>query len=545
MNNPYASKKSAAPQLFTTPLEAFDTFVEDDEPQQQQQQPQQQRALSDDGTTAINQHQQSNDRGATVQQSTTTLLPSLTNNDDDEPMSMSVQLPLWKRLPSQTISFSSAEILTISEVCQHGLLYCNNTNHAPNSQTNFQTQSMRTTGVLRHRVSHPETGEMSLVLEDPLAKLSSMTSSSGCDGDGRVATTTTHTKSASRRRISFGTTSSKTDSTTTATSTVATNRRPSLGMARTHRTTPLLSRTATTSAAVAAATATPGHNNVSVGTSNPGFQTPTCHTQRTAVAAASSHTIEGGGGSSSSRRMPMNTTASKFRTPGRLGGGGGANNTALKRPFSSVAQQTPSSSTTKNPLDAMMDALAAKRSHGNLLWVVVSDPHHVPVDTVAVGDIVTVMGILNVYTNSNSAKDNTDSGDGEEEEKEEEIACFAQTSSHRSAAVRKIGQLVLKQRQQQQNDVKQSGSTSSTHLYYMEPRILRQDNGANLALHWEALKLRRRHLLKSYHYNDASHNVGGKEDCNTGATTRTTKLLPGCGPPPYDYASSSTNKADI
>ena len=70
---------------------------------------------------------------------------------------MSVSLPVWKRLPTNTISFGPAEILTVSEAFLQGNLYA--------------TKSIRTTGVLSHRICRPGTSEVSLVLKDPLAKL--------------------------------------------------------------------------------------------------------------------------------------------------------------------------------------------------------------------------------------------------------------------------------------------------------------------------------------------------------------------------------------
>jgi hypothetical protein len=77
------------------------------------------------------------------------------------PVGNSISLPLWQRLPSETISFGSAEILTVPEICQR---------FRNNSIDGQPGKSIRVTGVLVHRYVHAD-ASISLVLRDPLANL--------------------------------------------------------------------------------------------------------------------------------------------------------------------------------------------------------------------------------------------------------------------------------------------------------------------------------------------------------------------------------------
>lgn len=61
----------------------------------------------------------------------------------------------WTRLPSNTISITSAEILTVPECCQHASLY--------------HEKQVRVTGILRQRTATEE-GQIILELIDPLAQ---------------------------------------------------------------------------------------------------------------------------------------------------------------------------------------------------------------------------------------------------------------------------------------------------------------------------------------------------------------------------------------
>lgn len=72
----------------------------------------------------------------------------------------SINLPLWQRLPSETISFGSAEILTVPELSQR----------FRSSVDGQYSKSVRVTGVVRYRYVHAD-ASISLVLGDPLAVL--------------------------------------------------------------------------------------------------------------------------------------------------------------------------------------------------------------------------------------------------------------------------------------------------------------------------------------------------------------------------------------
>ncbi|CAB9531778.1 expressed unknown protein [Seminavis robusta] len=353
------------------------------------------------------------------------------SEDTDVAMPMSVSLPIWKRLPSNMISFGAAEILTISEIGRHGGLY------------SIANRPIRTTGVLRHRIHHGNSTEVSLVLEDPLAKLAVK------ERGGLQTPATTNRKKMKGRRISFGPTRTtsliaktpgtvaKTPSTTVVTtqppqSTSTSNRRPSLGMPR-HNRTPLL--------------VTPG-----------GLKTP-----------------------AASRSFQTPAASRSFQTPG-----GGLSSNRKKRPLSSVTKQ--------RPQDVLATALTSCT-----VWIVV-DPQHVPVDNLAVGDLVTVFGSI-IQLQSGNEDNNTS---------EVPLSSF----------VREVATNLLQANKPPQNN---DASDKDNACLFVQARILRQDNGANPRLHLEALKLRRRHLLETYHSSSSQ-----KQQLQPG------ELLLGCGPPPYN-----------
>lgn len=79
------------------------------------------------------------------------------NRSSSDDMVKSATLPAWKRLPSQSLSFGSAEILTVTECYQ---------------QLESPTfTSVRITGVVLHYMTHSDQ-TFSIVLGDPLEKLS-------------------------------------------------------------------------------------------------------------------------------------------------------------------------------------------------------------------------------------------------------------------------------------------------------------------------------------------------------------------------------------
>ena len=141
-----------------------------------------------------------------------------------------------------------------------------------------------------------------------------------------------------------------------------------------------------------------------------------------------------------------------------------------RMPLSS--RKRPLASTAKPPRKVTPEeALAEALSHDNVLWIL-ADSNHVPVDSLTVGDMVTVMGTVQPY--------------------EQKAPGLPEIQS------------------------KKDGKRPS---FYVDARIVRKDNGANLRLHQEALQLRRKHLLETYHK--------GKP------IPPGTPLL-GCGPPPYN-----------
>ena len=75
---------------------------------------------------------------------------------------MSISLQPWQRLPSQNLSFGSAEILSVTECVQHAKLY------------HSHGRSIRCTGIIQQVVTHPTTDKiqnspcLSVRLSDPL-----------------------------------------------------------------------------------------------------------------------------------------------------------------------------------------------------------------------------------------------------------------------------------------------------------------------------------------------------------------------------------------
>ena len=109
---------------------------------------------------------------------------------------ISLELPLWKRLPSRTISFGSAEILSVLEF-------------AKNTQTNTLPASVRLTGVLLQKHVHQSSDTtngltfVSLLLGDPLLRPSATK-----HRQGRTLAQTTTTKPSRSFMTSPRTTSS-------------------------------------------------------------------------------------------------------------------------------------------------------------------------------------------------------------------------------------------------------------------------------------------------------------------------------------------------
>lgn len=479
--NPYAAKK-VTHQIFRKPLEEYDNWQDDEAAvtvtgeDSNIQNIQNNDLFSSTNAAVSSENASASDKAEvrcsspetaaeTVPAAGTKSAPPSTSATTP----MSAELPMWKRLPSQNTSFTPAEILTVSEVCLYGHLYVN--------------KSIRLTGVLTHRMYHSSTGEISLVLEDPLAKLQLPSRTTG----HRKASTTQKVATNSRR-ISFGSINTTVaQETTTATtssssSTATTKNRPSLGMTGNRiTTTPSLSSRGT-----------------------PGTTTPTRRnppTPRTGLI------------------MPGSTSA-KFRTPAVM-----SNN--RKRPLSSIVSTKPQKRTQQEALvDALVEGFQKQQQKKKMsVWIVV-DPRFVPVDSLAVGDIVTVMGTVQLYRPCII---------------NDETTIIAHDKP--SMAVCRTGDLILqKQRQQQQTtstpkmSTRNNDSISHSEVLWIQARIARQDNGANLRLQQEALMLRREHLLTTIY----TSRIGGQSDnggdsSNNHNNNNSTKLLLGCGPPPYNH----------
>jgi hypothetical protein len=373
--NPYSVKK-VAPPLFRKPLVEFDDF--EDEMTNE-------KPVTTDKESAA---------AATPMQEEAAIAAP-----------MSVSLPLWKRLPSKSISFGSSEVLTVSEVCQHGLLY-SNANH-----------SIRTTGVLRQKIFYPlddgtnytESDQVSLLLEDPLAKVSRTGNTRS--GPPPTPAAVISTAKDRGRRISFGP------------------------------------------------------------------QTPAAHLQRSAR-GSNDLVTPGVPKTPFTTKKLASRTPLQFRTPGL--------SSSRKRPFPKVVC----------PKEILANALASNPTA--TIWVVV-DPQHVSIDHISVGDLVTVFGTVHTLM-------------------DESCPDPSAVPPRISSFCREVARLVVSNKQQPSEGVR-----------FVQGRILRQDNGASPRLHWEALKLRRKHLLKTYYqHQQPSEDV----------------TLLGCGPPPYDWGTTEKSSGN-
>jgi hypothetical protein len=415
--NPYAVKK-VEPSLFCKPLVDYDDF-EDEE------------------------HKMTNHNPIVVGDTDNTAAATTRHEEGATVAPMSVSLPLWKRLPSKSISFGSSEILTVSELCQHALLYYK------------ATHSIRTTGVLRQKIYYPvdgtndDSGEVSLLLEDPLVRFSASSNTRSVQ-KGLPPTPAGTSTSVARdrkggRRISFGP-STAPQTPANAPSKHQQTHRPSLG-------------------------------GVARGSTAPDLAvTPAVHKTAFHAKVAS--------------RTPL-----QFRTPGVL--------SSRKRPL------TPKTVCLK---ETLANALASNST--STVWVVL-DPQHVPMDHIAVGDLVTIFGTVHPIVGDESG------------------TVQSAVPPRLSPFVRDVASLLLAKQSQEESE-------ASNNICFVQARILRQDNGASPRLHWEALKLRRNHLLKTY-YHHQPHPQQGKSQM--GHLGEDVPFL-GCGPPPYDLGTTEKSSGD-
>ena len=78
-----------------------------------------------------------------------------TTTSTSEIAAQSSDLPLWQRLPSRNVSFSSAEVLLVNECYEH--------------MKDYLDKSVRITGVVLDTYFHTVSGKVSLIIGDPLA----------------------------------------------------------------------------------------------------------------------------------------------------------------------------------------------------------------------------------------------------------------------------------------------------------------------------------------------------------------------------------------
>ena len=139
---------------------------------------QQERIATDGGgsiccTNVDDEEKQSTDYAIAdlAQQTSHGLRKKLNQSEASSSTPLSFNLPLAQRLPSQTISFGSAEILTIPEVCQR--LQQQVQQPLASEANNSKNVCLRVTGVLLFQHLHVD-GSRSLILGDPLQPINNL-----------------------------------------------------------------------------------------------------------------------------------------------------------------------------------------------------------------------------------------------------------------------------------------------------------------------------------------------------------------------------------
>lgn len=164
IHNPYAKKKSS---FARKPLHLQDDLLDESSssnPAEERSAPPEtlSREMSSGNSSRRDEIQDSSRTSSSSSNETTASfsVQDAAPQQQRPPSSSSNNLPMWQRLPSQTITFGSAEILTIPEACQR----------LADASGNSATSSIRITGVVANKHVHAD-GSVSLVLGDPLAPL--------------------------------------------------------------------------------------------------------------------------------------------------------------------------------------------------------------------------------------------------------------------------------------------------------------------------------------------------------------------------------------
>jgi hypothetical protein len=438
--NPYAQRK-APPEIFKEPLSVDDGPLASE----RSAAPEASRAEADAATV---------DQSAAGSTAATTD-PSVTRSSD---------LPPWERLPSRNLSFTSAEIVTVSELCQNG-------QHRRGDGE--EARSVRVLGVLTHRHVHSD-ASVSLVLKDPLAQHK---------GTPTLKAAVKPPPQSSLRPSRF-----QRPQPASSAASLPNSRPVSIMKPTTPATGPASALLKSTPNPLSAASATASTTasvprEASRTTATPMVRSmirPQPLRSRSAPPPGSSSAqTEGGGGrgTSNRQRMPLS---------------------GHKRPWTATLRPNAAPAAPPDPLRDLAIVVASRDASGsNNLWVVVRRGYET-VNQLSVGDLVTVIGEV-YWTRYESCVD--DDASLSVAALPEAVRQVLRHLAMPSAAHQQPQEL----EEEGRNELIQPKSTATTggsskgpcSVVHMQARILQPSNGINVALFVQALKARRQLLAGS------------------------------------------------
>jgi hypothetical protein len=454
----------------------------------------------------------------------------------------STSLPLWQRLPSETISFGAAEILTVPETI-HRLLHDHPSLPTTAATMRPNNSSVRVTGVVQHRYVHGD-GSVSLALIDPLAPL--------LMGKGAPMS-----QRHSRRRVPampILPSILKPSRPSVAAAAVPATADDATAISTTNCSTPLtpnpLLHPSPEAAAITATTATPAAVAASSSESNNKLKRVSMAASavkaiKSAVSSIlfqkrkTSHvklvyrgkqqmqqqknTTSSSASDSAGRRLSFATTGLLKPTPATAASTPALTRAGMvgsqKQPWWSEAGTTPgpsssASSTTTTPLctttgttstvPSPLEALIEAVRNGNCIWVVMAVTANASIP-VAVHDLVMVLGEIvewapgarnkhdtgsaSATAAENDADDSNDDADrslaaGDQQERDASTTAPGWCLAVSDVAAKLLRPHVL------------SNSSSSAPTKYIQARIVRNVNGTNVKLQTDTLLARRAYLKR-------------------------------------------------
>jgi hypothetical protein len=372
-----------------------------------------------------------------------------------------VNIPVWHRLPSESITFGSAEIFTIPEVVERfremaALEPSHADDDGGNSLGRSNMTSVRVTGVVWHRHVHSD-GSVSLVLRDPLTPIQSKTTPAAAATAGRpMASILKRPRTESHQLISlsdgvvFGGAHQVTPAAADASVVPTTFKSTSE------------TSTETKQAAIA-------NNSSTVKTPSAGNENTVIRPLSTAL-NNKNKTFVYKKTNTSGRRLSFAGIK-----PGLTSGESGGIGAKRRLPSSTVVPQ--------DPLDAMVKAIAGAVP---CVWVAIAPGHHQLSAVCAVNDLAMIIGETQTVALQMTGHQPTTSAANQKDMDGEVAIAGAAHSDVRCSAVTEVIQKLLTQGSMVSS---QNGKMNPMHC--LNARIVRNANGTDMRLHTEALVTRR------------------------------------------------------